>query len=137
MSTYLQYYKNEICPKLEALDILLKTEIEPYSVNGVANILSISAKELNEILEKIKVKIITKGILFYLLQKLEPQFCTMLLREIEHKNTKSYSNLYSVEEISYIYLIDRKYIEKVAKTFGKNEFSYEELSLLFAKIGKE
>lgn len=132
MSTYLQYYKEEICPKIQALDILLKTETEPYSLKSVSNILNISYNELSEILNNNKFKIITKGILFYLLYELDPKFSTMLIREMQHSN----KNLYSIEEISYIYLIEQKYIEDVARIFGKNEFSYDELSLLFAEIGK-
>lgn len=133
MGTYLDYYKSEICPKIEALDIFLKSQSEPYSWNEVAKVLDISYKQLVIILEEHKLKLITKGVFFYLLHKFEPNFSVMLSREMQHSN----KDIYSIEEISYIYLIDLEYIQEVAQNLGKMEFSHDELTILFDKIGRK
>lgn len=133
MSTYLEYYMEEICPKVRELDIFFRTEKEPYSRRSVAQVLNISYDSLEYMLMKSKLQVITKGVFFYLLNKVEPSFAVMLFREMEHSN----KDLYSIEEIAHIYLIELEYIEEVAKIFGKDEFSKEELSLVFAEIGKK
>lgn len=141
MQTYLDYYNQEISPKIQALDIFLKTQKEPYSWDVVADFLGLELEELSYILKKEKFGVITKGVFFYLMHRLDGSFSiisTMIHREMErNKNNKNFhgnKDYYSIEEISHIYLIEKNTLELVAETIGKSKFTYEELNILFEKI---
>lgn len=141
MQTYLDYYNQEISPKIQALDVFLKTEKEPYSWEAVADFLDLELEELIYILEKEKFGVITKGVFFYLMHRLDGSFSiisTMIHREMErnkkNKNFQGNGDYYSIDEISHIYLIEKNTLELVAKTIGKNKFTYDELTFLFERI---
>ncbi len=130
MKTYLQYYNEEIRPKVEAMDILLKCETEPYEKKQVAYVLCISEEQLSYILNKQKLNWITKGVFFHLISQIKTPFCSLIHKAMQHGLLEAYT----IDEISYIYNIERRYLEQEAKKLKKKSFSNEELELLFHHI---
>ncbi|MDD3394716.1 MAG: hypothetical protein EOM28_11150 [Clostridia bacterium] len=130
MQTFLEYYQREIQPKIAAIDIYLKTELQPYPKAEVSKLLCLSTTELTTILEQEKLAIITKGTFLHLMQIAPSPFCKMFRREVSHGMSASYS----VQEISYIYDLARKDVEAAAEKLGKSCFSPSELPLLFGEI---
>ncbi len=130
MQTFLEFYKREIQPRIEAIDIFLKSEQQPYDMGQVAELLCLSATELTDILEQEKLAIITKGTFLHLMQIAPSPFCKMFRREV----SRGMSNTYTVQEISYIYDLAPKDVEVAAEKIGKKCFSSAELPLLFGEI---
>lgn len=130
MQTFFEYYQKEIQPKLMAIDVFLKTEPQPYGIGKVACLLGISREDLHGLLDQEKLAIITRGTFFYLLQIAPTPFCRMFYREV----ACGMPQRYSPKEISYIYDLDRRAVEGVARRIGRESFSPCELMGLFEEI---
>lgn len=130
MQTFLKFYQREIKPRIEAIDVFLKTEPQPYELEQVAELLCLSMKELSKILEQEKFAIVTKGTFLHLMQIAPSPFCKMFRRELSRGMSKSYS----LQDISYIYDLALKDVEAAAEKIGKQRFSSAELPLLFGEI---
>ncbi|WP_352400568.1 hypothetical protein [Anaerotignum sp.] len=130
MQTFLEFYKREIQPRIEAIDIFLKSEPQPYEMGQVAELLCLTAPELTKMLEQEKLAIITKGTFLHLMQIAPSPFCKMFRREV----SCGMSNTYTLQEISYIYDLAPKDVEVAAEKIGKDRFSSAELPLLFGEI---
>ncbi len=133
MRTYLEYYKEEICPNIAELDIFLKTKEEPYEHSDVATILRISKEELQDLLEEEKFAIITKGVLFLLMEKVKTPFCQMISRELSHVQ----SEFYSVADIAYIYELPKDSVEEAIadlKLTATEHFTYDEIKTILEHI---
>lgn len=130
MQTFLDFYQREIQPKIAAIDIFLKTEPQPYAHEQITNLLSLSTEELEEILEKEKLAVITKGTFFHLMQIAPSTICKMFRREV----FRGMAAAYSLKDISYIYDLALKDVEEAAGKLGKTHFSSAELPLLFGEI---
>ncbi|MFI3174968.1 MAG: hypothetical protein R3Y53_07220 [Bacillota bacterium] len=133
MRTYLQYYHEEICPNIAALDIFLKTKEEPYHDSDVARVLCIEIEDLRSLLESEQLAIITKGVLFLLLEKVANPFCQMICKEMQHVKNE----LYSVADIAYIYELPeisvKEAIEEI-KLDETQEFTYEVIQKILDHI---
>jgi len=130
MQTFLEFYQREIQPKIAAIDIFLKTELQPYELGQVADLLCLSTTELSKIMEQEKFAIITKGTFLHLMQISPSPLCKMFRREV----SRGMSAEYSLQEISYIYDLKLKDVEVAAEKVGKSRFSTAELPLLFGEI---
>lgn len=130
MRTFLEYYKGEIQPQIEAIDLYLRTEDPPYAVEVVCELLHISLAEGQEILEKEKLAYITKGVFFRMLEKGSAPLCGMFRRAL----ACALPERYTVKQVSYIFGLEYAAVEEAAKKIGTDTFTEKMLSQLFKKI---
>ena len=134
MRTFLEYYESEIQPQIEAMDIYLKTEDPPYTVEAVSELLHISAIEGKKILAEEKLACITKGVFFCMLEKGSAPLCGMFRRAL----ACGLPEAYTAEQIAYIFGLDienvRKAVQETAKKTGTDIFTESMLPLIFEKI---
>lgn len=130
MQTFLEYFQQMIQPQLAAIDIFLKTEEPPYSVQAAASLMGVPQGELEGILAKEKLSLITKGVFFRLMRQGSSPLCRMLDRELRCGLPESYSP----ETVSYIYDLDIRDVLAAAESLGETSFSGVQLAELFGQI---
>lgn len=130
MRTYLEQYDTQIAPKLQELDLFLKTMEPPYTIEEVAICLDSSADEIKKILHQMGVLVPTKGVFLYLMQIAKSPICKLLQREL----ACGMPPVYSIKEIAYIYDLEQEKVSKAANKLGKDKFTKKELFHLFSYI---
>ncbi|MGN0136128.1 hypothetical protein [Anaerotignum sp.] len=130
MRTFLEYYQRKIQPQIETIDIFLKTEDPPYSMDAVAEVLELSSAEAERLLAEEKVSFITKGVFFRLMQKGTSPLCGMFRRAIACHLPERYTP----EEVAYIFALPLPAVKQAAEELGETSYSEEMLPLLFRRI---
>ncbi|MGM9915940.1 hypothetical protein [Anaerotignum sp.] len=130
MGTFLDYYQRKIQPQIETIDIFLKTEDPPYSIDAVAEVLELSSQRAEQLLAEEKVSFITKGVFFRLMQKGTSPLCGMFRRAIACNLPESYT----LEEVAYIFALPLPAVQQAAEEVGEASYSEEMLPLLFQRI---
>ncbi len=130
MKTFMDQYKKQIEPQINAIDLFLKTETPPYSPKKSAQILHISNQELEHIMAEEGISVITHQSFFQIMKKGSSSICRMFARELEC----GIPRFYSVENISYIYNLDVSAVIHASQKIGLNYFSEPMLKTLFQYI---
>lgn len=130
MQTFLEYFQQIIQPQLAAIDLFLKTEEPPYSVQATAALLDVAQGELEGLLAREKLSLITKGVFLRLMRQGSSPLCRMLDRELRCGSPESYSP----ETVSYIYGLDICDVLTAAEKLGESSFSGSQLTELFGQI---
>ena len=126
MTTFYDYYCNRIQPCIEALDLFLKTQSEPYTSQQMLRMLPFLQQELS-----CKSKQLWNREQFLLLlQQGQSEFCRMFRRELQ----SGLPQCYTPAQISYIYDLDLELVEQAAAQTGLQTCPRALLPLLFGAI---
>lgn len=123
-------YSQNIRPKLEEIDIFLKSNTPPYSTSDIATLLSVDLKELLDTMNKLEVSKIDKISFFNLLFDLPSYICKLIKRQWQYGSPR----VYNAYIISHIYQLN---IHKVQNAFQELDIEYiqeKELHLIFERI---
>jgi len=127
MQTFFHYYQKEITPQIEAIDIFLKTEAQPYNLKEVAGLLRLSEAELQKIRKDEGISTINTNQFFEMMRKGSSRFCRMLCRELLCGGDR-----YTPKDIAYIYDLSIQDVEEAAK--GQTVFLAKDLPKLYKNI---
>jgi hypothetical protein len=131
MSTYLQYYNENVAPKLQKIDLFLKTEeSETLSPDIICELLDISIDEVDDLIDTYKISNLDKISFFIIMQNGSSEICKMFSREIQRK----IPHFYSFYDISYIYQIPYEIVVDAAVSAGLNSITQQDLNVLFEHI---
>lgn len=130
MRTFLEYYRRQIQPQIEMIDVFLKAEEPPYDTAAVAAVLGLSAEALAERLAAEQLACITKGVFFRLLQESENPLGGMLRRAV----ACGLPAWYTPETAAYVFDLPLALVEKAAEKIGRSSFSEQTLPALFSEI---
>lgn len=130
MQTFLEYFQQMIQPQLAAIDLFLKTEEPPYGTEAVASLLGVAQGEIEAILAREKISLVTKGVFLRLMRQGSSPLCRMLDRELRCGSPECYSP----ELVSYIYDLDVSDVQAAAEKLGESSFSGGRLAELFGQI---
>lgn len=130
MQTYLEYYEKEIAPRIRAIDVFLKTEPQPYHMADVARLLMLSKEKLAQLAEEKKIEFLSTGTFLFFLLKTDSPICNLITRELDIGSPQ----VYSVEDISYIYHLEKEDVKTAAEEMGQFQFLSTELLELFRYI---
>ncbi len=126
--SFLDFYKSEITPKIENLDLLLKQG--DISEQQASLALDVSCEEIKSALRANNLSTIKADTILPLLMSLDSFICRLLKREIECGSPR----FYSPAAVSYIYNIDKNVV-KNAFDFLELKWVYEsQLPAIFAQI---
>lgn len=128
--TFLDYFQQTIQPQLSAIDLFLKTEEPPYTVQAAAALLGITPGEMEGLLAQEKLSLITKGVFLRLMRRGSSPLCRMLDREIRCGSPKCYTPA----AVSYIYDLDISDVLAASEKLGKSTFESGKLFELFGYI---
>lgn len=110
-------YCQNIRPKLEEIDVFLKSNAVPYDINDVARLLSAKPEELLEAMSTLEISTLDKISFFKLLFHLPSYICNLVKRQWQY----GLQNTYSAEMIADIYQIN---IDKVKAAFKELDIQY-------------
>ena len=127
--TFFEKYRTEITPKLKEIDICIKIG-EPVSVLQAADILGIERAEAIEIADLFGIKKVDRDGFILLMNKGSGYICGLYKRERE----RGAPYLYTKDDISYIYGLDMKDVEKACGILNMTEATELSLPLLFSLI---
>ncbi|WP_070001065.1 hypothetical protein [Cellulosilyticum sp. I15G10I2] len=123
-------YSQNIRPKLEEIDIFLKSNTIPYAASDVAKLLSVETDDLLDAMSSLEISTIDKISFFSLLFSLPSYICKLIKRQWQYGAEK----VYDPQMISHIYQLN---IHKVKSAFDELNVQYindNELSLVFERI---
>lgn len=125
-----QIYDTNIKPKLEAIDIFLKSTVAPYDIDQVALLFKTSRSKILDVMKKLGLTSLDRLSFFELICHLPIDICLFIKRQCRYVDQVQYTP----EMIAYIYMLN---VNKVKKAFEELEikFVYEhELVEVFKKI---
>ncbi len=128
--SYLTHYRNNIISRLRAIDLFLKTSPIPYDKKEVVELLSISAEELEKIASENKIGAITPSAFAVIMKNGSGELCRAFKRQLECGIT----DLYSPEQVSYIYNIDIDVVLNAYASMDVSRLHKGLLETLFSNI---
>ena len=123
-------YKADIVPKLEEIDIVLKTFENDLTVREVSEILMISEKEILQIIHNESIENIDKEAFLKIMEQGSNFICSIFRREIECGSPY----VYTKENISYIYDIPIDKISYACKLLNIEIITTNVLPMVFAAV---
>ena len=134
MTTYLEYYNTNLSPKLQKIDLFLKTEeSNTVDITMVSDLLYISEAEIKEIMSDNELEAITKLSFFIIMYEGSSDICKLFAREINRK----IPHFYSLSDISYIYQIPYEDVLEAAEQANINSITSNNINELFSYINIE
>ncbi|TCT14657.1 hypothetical protein EDC18_105138 [Natranaerovirga pectinivora] len=133
MDTFLDYYKNNISPTLEKIDLFFKTEEDKgntISLDILSELLDISITEVEEILDRYEIKNVNKSSFFIVMKEGSSEICKYFKRQLE----TGLLNQYTPKNIAYIYQIPQQIIEKAMVESNLQSITPKNLNTLFSYI---
>jgi len=123
-------YSQNIRPKLEDIDVFLKSRTMPYDINDIAHLLSVHPVDILDVMDRLEISTLNKISFFSLLLYLPSYICKLIQRQWQYSTAK----VYSAEMIAAIYQIN---IHKVKSAFEELEIEYiasDQLNAVFKRI---
>lgn len=123
-------YNQNIAPKLQAIDLLLKTTDAPYDPLEVATVLQMPIEELTAIMAKHNIQCISLVDFFTIVGYSSSFICKLIQRQWRHFG----QTYYTPETIAYIYELN---IDKVKQAFSELDLRTihsDDLMQLFSHI---
>ncbi len=130
MNSYICKYKKDVEPYLKKIDLFLKTNSSPFVLEDVAKILDISNTEVKKIIENNNIDILNQKAFFTIMQNGSSNICLIFSRILK----MGIPQIYSPNDISYIYNIDINSVLKACKEINSFLFEEEDLIKLFERI---
>ncbi len=126
----MEYYTYYIRPKLKEIDLLIKTNEGNIELCEASNVLSISAEELEHIMQKERIEAIDSKSFFKVMKHGSSEICKLFKREMECNSPYTYS----AEDIAYIYNIDKSTVKCACENLNIKEITPYTLPSLFSNI---
>lgn len=130
MNSFFNFYYDEICPALRALDIKIKEHCNTVDIDELSSLLHITPTEINTILDSKHITNLTSDIIPTIMLNGSSYICRIFKKSLSYCN----SITYSPKDIAYIYNIDKNKVEKAFKDLNITEISEESLPCLFKLI---
>lgn len=131
MSTYLEYYNETIAPKLQAIDIFLKTTEDTYiDKNTVSELLDLTIKEIDALMRAFGISQIDQVSFFTIMQYGTSSICKLFGRELQRRLPK----FYSFQDIAFIYEIPYETIIEAAQKASLTDITNDNIHILFSNI---
>ncbi|MDO4300151.1 MAG: hypothetical protein Q4D26_02030 [Clostridia bacterium] len=130
MNNFFNVYYNEICPTLQALDLIIKANYSNVDINELSNLLHITPTEINTILDSKHINNLTSDIIPTIMLNGSSYICKIFKKSLSYYNSKTYSP----KDIAYIYNIDKSKVEKACSTLHITEISEANFPQLFKLI---
>ncbi|MCL2616050.1 MAG: hypothetical protein FWD96_00230 [Defluviitaleaceae bacterium] len=129
-NNYLHTYISRITPKLQEIDIYLKSSGEILYAGHVAKLLDLTEHEVAEITHANSITHITPQNFFRVMAQGSSFICGLYRREVECGSPFTYTR----SDISYIYQIDIDQLNETCDALGIHEVTAYTLPELLARI---
>ncbi|WP_010168935.1 hypothetical protein [Candidatus Epulonipiscium viviparus] len=129
-TNFYEIYKHYIQPKIQNLDLLLKTTSPPFDVDEVIEVLDISKEEFLSIQAELEIKEIDKKTFFKILNNSTSYIGNLVTRQFQLGT----SGVYTPESIAHIYALDPPSVQKAFNTLGYMRATDRNLHIVFKHI---
>lgn len=127
---YETYYNQFIKPKLETIDLFLKTNPAPFHVYAVAHILEIEVTELMTHIQNLNIKEINVATFFSIALIGSSEICKLLSRQWHYAKLCHYTP----EIVAEIYQLDLHKVQLAFNDLNLSQITAEKLSEIFKRI---
>ena len=129
-NSYLHTYIAKVVPKLQEIDLYIKSSDDFLNPAHVANLLELSEGEVADIARKSNISRISRRNFFDIMAMGSSFICGLYRREIECGSP----HIYTRGDISYIYQIDIEQVNSTCDAMGIHEVTAYTLPYLLAQI---
>ena len=130
VNSYLDTYLERIVPKLQEIDVYIKSEEGYLDTEHVADVLELGEGEVLDIMRANKIMHIGKRNFYKIMQEGSSWICGLLRRELECGSPPTYTR----KNIAYIYQIDINTLNEACDSLGIYEVTSYTLPHLLARI---
>ncbi|MGL4343921.1 MAG: hypothetical protein ACRCTE_01860 [Cellulosilyticaceae bacterium] len=123
-------YNQNIAPKLQAIDLLLKTSDAPYHPEDIASVLQMSMEELTTITTNHQIHSIGMVDFFTIVSYSSSYICKLIQRQWQYFSLTHYTP----EVIAYIYELNINKVEQAFSELDLTAIHSEDLMHLFSHI---
>lgn len=121
--SYDKIYNQNIRPKLEEIDIYLKSSIPPYNAYELAPLLDVQPSQVLGAMKELRISVVNQVSFFHLIFHLSSPICQLIKRQWRYSHLTTYTPYH----IADIYQIN---IHKVTKAFEELDIESIEVSRL-------
>ena len=130
LQSFDQIYTTSIRPKLEAIDLFLKSSEAPFSNQEVASILGVTLTELLNTMKENDIVELNRLTFFHVIFCLSSDICKLITKQWKYQGYKSYSP----QMISDIYKLNLHKVTSAFEEIGTELISDVELMEVFKRI---
>ena len=123
LTSFDQIYNTNIKPKLEAIDIFLKSAVVPYNIDEVASLFGTNTENILKVMAELGITTLDRLSFFELINHLPHDICHLIQRQWQYLNASHYT----AEMIADIYMLN---IHKVKCAFNDLKVNFVEESEL-------
>lgn len=128
--SFLDIYSHEIKPKLEKIDLALHEATNGLSAETAAALLDVTVEEVTSILSEYRIEKIDCSTIASLMSHLSSSICRLFSREL----SCGVPCFYSAENISYIYGLEKKDVDRALAFLDLAYVSSKQLPAVFVQI---
>lgn len=127
---FLEKYNIEFAPKINAIDLFMRSGYNSITTKKTSELLYISETEVIEIINYQNISKINKTNFFIIMKNGSSNICHMFARLLE----RGIPDIYYPNDISYIYNIDIDVVLDACSEIGETNFNSSTLKDLFLYI---
>ena len=128
--SFLDEYRENIIPRLQAIDVLLKSNDYPLSVSQTSKTLEISNDEVFSIMGQLNFSSIDERGFLMIMRNGSSRICNLFKRELDCGSPV----FYKPEQIAYIYGLDETQVFDICCGLNISEVNADLLMEIFSKI---
>lgn len=128
--SFRQIYDQNIAPKLQEIDLFLKTTHAPYPVQQVAELLGVTKEAIISIMSQLDINSISKIEFFSIVSECSSYICGLINRQWKYVGT----TFYTPSIIAYIYELNEEKVIDAFHSLDKDYIHESSLPELFEKI---
>lgn len=130
LQSFDQIYTSTIRPKLEAIDLFLKSSEAPFSNKEAASVLGVTLTELLNTMKENDIVELNRLTFFHVIFFLSSDICRLITKQWKYQGYKSYSP----QMISDIYKLNLHKVTSAFEEMGTELISDVELMEVFKRI---
>lgn len=130
LQSFDQIYTTTIRPKLEAIDLFLKSSEAPFSNKEAASVLGVTLTELLNTMKENDIVELNRLTFFHVIFYLSSDICRLITKQWKYQGYKSYSP----QMISDIYKLNLHKVTSAFEEMGTELISDVELMEVFKRI---
>lgn len=130
LQSFDQIYTTTIRPKLEAIDLFLKSSEAPFSNKEAASVLGVTLTELLNTMKENDIVELNRLTFFHVIFYLSSDICKLITKQWKYQGYKSYSP----QMISDIYKLNLHKVTSAFEEIGTELISDVELMEVFKRI---
>ena len=127
--TYLDMYEREIEPRLQKIDVALKSA-KTVRTQEAAELLDVSEREIEKLMRQLHISRITPAAFVKIMENSDGDICNLFRREVSCGSPA----VYTAEDIAYIYGIDPGQVSEAFRYINATEVSAAALPAVFENV---